>query len=127
MIRADRGLSPDLVMGLANSAQYPLGPAISIEYRSRSSGSTGRTGFGCLNSGPALPWGPESTMFIVVRVVPLATNNSSAGAMISASVLPGSYASSTFQNPASLRSKLDCTIGSSSSLFTARTRSNAWS
>ena len=71
--------------------------------------------------------GPTSTMFIVSRPQPSSTNSRSAGASTSAAVLPGAKARTNSQKPSVLIRTESRTGPSSSSLFTARARSNSTS
>ena len=64
-------------------------------------------------------------MFIVSRPQPRSTKSSSAGAITSAAVLPGSYAARNASKPSSLIRTLSRTDSSSASLLTARARSNS--
>ena len=79
-----------------------------------------RVALGCLNSGPAEPFSPVSTMSIVVRQVPREAKTRSASPITSASVFPTSYAASEARTPSSFRRKLSSTLSSSSSDLTAR-------
>src|ERR1700746_1834457 len=63
-------------------------------------------------------------MFIMRGPAPRAKNRSTAGAMISASVLPGAYAPTSAQKPSRMMSIASRTSASSSSLFTGRAISN---
>jgi hypothetical protein len=70
---------------------------------------------------------PTSTMFMVMRPHPSATKYSSAGASTSAADLPDSYAPAKRWNPSVLTRTESRTDSISSSLFTARARSNSTS
>ena len=105
------------------STQCPPGPAISSDGSTRSVASITRSP-AILNSGSADPFGPTSTMSIVSRPQPCSTKYCSHGASTSRSLFPGSYASRKIQNPSVLMRTLSRTDSSSSSLFTARARSN---
>ena len=71
--------------------------------------------------------GPTSTMFIVSRPQPSATNRRSAGASTSAAVFPGENASRNAQNPSVLIRTDSRTDSTSVLLLTARARSNSTS
>ena len=70
---------------------------------------------------------PTSTMFIVSRPQPRSTKSSSAGAITSAAVFPGAYASRNAWKPSVLMRTLSRTDSSSASDFTARAWSNCTS
>ena len=107
------------------STQCIPGPATSSDGSRNSPSTSSRRAI--LNSGRANVSVPVSTMFIVRRPQPSATNHSSAAAITSAAVFPGAYASKKISKPRSLIRTESRTDSSSASLFTARARSNSTS
>ena len=94
------------------STQWPPGPAISSDGMQKSPSVT--------SSRASANSAPTSTMFIVSRPQPRSTKSSSAGAITSAAVFPGAYASRKAKKPSVLMRTLSRTDSSSASDFTAR-------